>query len=74
MHSASKQQQLRRQQQQQQPVDQQRRSPLRSNSSQTRATSQAVAVPLTSAGQIDSKKSELETKTNIAQEQQQQQQ
>ena len=79
IHSASKHQQIRRQQQ---TIDQQRRSPLRSNSLQTNTTTTAsrraaaaVAVPMPSSGQTHSNKSELESPLDVmknAQEQQQQ--
>lgn len=64
IHSASKHQQIRRQQQQ--TIDQQRRSPLRSNSLLTHSTTStsrnaaAVAVRMPSSGQNLSNKSELE--------------
>lgn len=66
IHSASKHQQIRRQQQ---TIDQQRRSPLRSNSlltttttSKTRFTSKAaaVAVQMSAQRQFESNKSELD--------------
>ncbi len=66
IHSASKNQQVRRQPQ---TLDQQRRSPLRSNSLLTTTTSKArqtvkaaaVAVPLSSPGQTVPDKSELDS-------------
>jgi hypothetical protein len=85
IHSASKHQQIRRQQQ---TMDQQRRSPLRSNSLLTIATtprnrfstnSAAVADSMSSSGKLDPNKSELDITNRRngekkAQEQQQQQQ
>jgi hypothetical protein len=66
IRSASKHQQIRRQQH---TLDQQRRSPLRSNSLLTTTTSKtrytvkaaAVAVPMSSSGQFKADKSELDT-------------